>query len=116
MGLHKEVVSYDDIKIRKAIKCYYIDKAICLGNALKNPTESRSIVERFVYTGSIPEIKTQSDLLAIVFTDLVPSLYDLDYKERREKLLQIHREHFSPEKEQKVDKKILDQITGLDIE
>lgn len=117
MGLHKDSVSYDDMKIRKAIKCYYIDKAICLGNALKNPGEAQSIIERFIYNGFVPEIKSQSDLLAILFTDLLPSLYDLDYKERKEKLAQIHREHFSGGKEQRThDRSVTQMSDGLDIE
>lgn len=85
---------YDSAKIKKAIRCYYIDKATCIDNIMCSGTVAREVMEKYIYSGCIPDIGSHVDLLGIILNDLDTSLYDLSMNEKVSRLQAIYREHF----------------------
>lgn len=86
---------YSDVKIKKAIKSYYNEKVSELGTFFRNGDIARKVITDYLNKATIPDDSSVLNFLSIVFSDLDPELYNLSYKDKRLKLQQIHKEHFS---------------------
>lgn len=117
--------SYSDKKVRKAIKCYYMTKAANIGSFFRNSDLAKKIMHQYIHMRILPEDTSSLDFLCIILSDLDIELYDLNDKDRRERLTHIHQEHFNIEtdgnsllinKPMQVCSKTYNKFEGIDID
>jgi hypothetical protein len=100
--MHKD--QYSEARIKRAIRCYYITKASSLGAVFKDEYKPRKLMESYISGGDIPTDISSMDLLCVLLADIDKDLYDLSYKEKRERLVQLRKDHFGDDDKHTHDK------------
>jgi len=107
---------YSDKKIKKAIKCYYLSKAMSLARLFSNEEMVKKLIESYIDRCIIPETSPAIDFLCIILSDIDTEIYDLSYRCRKDRLVQLHKEHFVVDLDEHAHAKSVNGVATEDID